>query len=89
MINLETLSARLANQTLDQRGLIIPTEARAAKRLAGFGKVEQLFRMNYTVAGVKGHDESALPLNAVYALLVGARAYGLSYLRRQPGWELV
>lgn len=80
MISLETLSARLANQTLDQRGLIIPTEARSEAIGQALEKLNSFLGMSYAVAGVNGAPESTLPLNAVYALLVGARAYGLSYL---------
>jgi hypothetical protein len=79
MSSLESLSLRLATQTLDQRGLIIPEEARAEALRQALERLNAFLGSAFTVEGLDGATATSLPAGYEYALIIGARAYGLSY----------
>ena len=81
MSSLESLSARLATQTLDQRGLIVPDYARSEAVRQALERMNAVLGSGYVVEGLDGALQTTLPIGHEYALLVGSRAYGLSYLQ--------
>jgi hypothetical protein len=81
MSNLDSLSSRLATQTLDQRGLIIPTDGRNEAIRQALERMNAFLGSSYVLAGLDGETQTTLPNGHEYALLVGSRAYALSYLQ--------
>ena len=81
MSSLESLSSRLATQTLDQRGLIIPEEARSEAIRQALERMNTFLGSAYALEGLDGAIATTLPGGHEYALLIGSRAYGLSYLQ--------
>lgn len=81
MLNLDGLSSRLATQTLDQRGLIIPAEGRSEAIRQALERLNAFLGSAYVLAGLDGTTQTTLPSGHEYALLVGSRAYGMSYLQ--------
>lgn len=81
MSSLESLSLRLATQTLDQRGLIIPEEARAEAIRQALERLNAFLGTDYCLLGLDGATTTTLPSGHAYALIIGARAYGLSFVQ--------
>lgn len=81
MLDLDSLSSRLATQTLDQRGLIIPVDGRSEAIRQALERLNTYLGSTYVLSGLDGASSTTLSGGHAYALLVGSRAYGLSYLQ--------
>ncbi|MGB4594516.1 MAG: hypothetical protein WBI14_01245 [Anaerolineaceae bacterium] len=81
MSSLENLSSRLATQSLDQRGLIIPTDGRSESIRQALERMNTFLGSTYVLEGLDGATQTTLPSGHEYALIIGSRAYALSYLQ--------
>lgn len=80
MFSLEEITARLASQTLDQRGLILPEEGRIEGVRQALERMNSFLGLAHTLQGLDGATQTSIPEAFEYTLLVGSRAYALSYL---------